>query len=431
MKKGVIAVLLLLVVVVIVSPAIVGKMAEDQVGENLNWAAAESGELKVTSDGFDRGWFSSEGQHRIELGDGQIRSAMLMTGDDADLPALVINTHIDHGLIPVTSMQREKGSLAPGLGSAVSTLRFESGGESFDVPGAIYSKVGLGGGLESSYLVDAGTQEMPEGTLTWEDTRIDFATNPGNRGIAFDGTVGSFIMEGDGEKVTIDGLTMKGEQSKTDYGLTIGDIDINVGKMSVEQGGTVMGSLNELRLTGDTSVSGDDVNSVAKLKVDVSNIPNVGDVSVIADMSLTDGNAKAFGQLEQRLDEMGNAADPMLVFGQAGEELQDLFASGFKFNIDQLDVTLPMGTVETVMHINIPESDRDSFVWTSLLLSAGATLDLKVPEALVTMASQMDPQVGMIIGMGYLKKNGDIYEMSAAFESGALTINGAPVPLPF
>lgn len=108
-----------------------------------------------------------------------------------------------------------------------------------------------------------------------------------------------------------------------------------------------------------------------------------------------------------------------------------MFASGFKFNIDQLDVTLPMGTVETVMHIDIPESDRDSFVWTSLLLSAGATLDLKVPEALVTMASQMDPQVGMIIGMGYLKKNGDTYEMSAAFESGALTINGAPVPLPF
>ena len=60
-----------------------------------------------------------------------------------------------------------------------------------------------------------------------------------------------------------------------------------------------------------------------------------------------------------------------------------------------------------------------------------ASLDIKVPEELVNMATQMNPQAGMVVGMGYLKKNGDIYEMSAAYKQGLLTINGAPVPIPF
>ncbi|MDH4057039.1 MAG: YdgA family protein, partial [Gammaproteobacteria bacterium] len=153
MKKSVIALILLAVLIIIVSPGIVGKLAENSVGENLNWAAEESGELVVTTTGFDRGWFVSEGQHRVELKDGSIRSLLSAAASDdgdATLPVLLINTRIDHGLVPITSMSREQGSLAPGLGSAVSTLSVEFGpGETIALPGTIYSKVGLGGGLES------------------------------------------------------------------------------------------------------------------------------------------------------------------------------------------------------------------------------------------------------------------------------------------
>ncbi|MDH3821997.1 MAG: YdgA family protein, partial [Gammaproteobacteria bacterium] len=89
MKKSVVAVLVLLAVVVLISPAIVGRLAEDSMGENLNWAANESGEVKVSSEKFTRGWFSSEGQHRIELRDGELLTAIqALSGpvDAADLP---------------------------------------------------------------------------------------------------------------------------------------------------------------------------------------------------------------------------------------------------------------------------------------------------------------------------------------------------------
>ena len=112
-KKSVLALILVAVFVIIVSPAIVGRLAEDRVGENLNWAAEESGELVVTSQGFDRGWFSSEGQHRVELGEGSIRAGMTPE-ESANIPVLLINTRIDHGLIPLSSLSRDKGSLAPG-----------------------------------------------------------------------------------------------------------------------------------------------------------------------------------------------------------------------------------------------------------------------------------------------------------------------------
>ena len=42
----------------------------------------------------------------------------------------------------------------------------------------------------------------------------------------------------------------------------------------------------------------------------------------------------------------------------------------------------------------------------------------------------MNPQAGAIVGMGYLKQNGDVYEMDAAYKKGLLTINGAPMPIP-
>ena len=67
MKKSFVFLLLALALVVIVSPGIVGKLAEQSMDENLDWAANESREFSVTALGFDRGWFSSDGRHRIEL----------------------------------------------------------------------------------------------------------------------------------------------------------------------------------------------------------------------------------------------------------------------------------------------------------------------------------------------------------------------------
>jgi len=66
------ALLLTLAVIVLVSPGIVGRLAEKSVEENLDFVASENDEIVVTTESFDRGWFTSEGRHRIELRDGAV-----------------------------------------------------------------------------------------------------------------------------------------------------------------------------------------------------------------------------------------------------------------------------------------------------------------------------------------------------------------------
>lgn len=431
MKKSIIALILLAVIIIIISPAIVGKFAEDSVGENLNWAARESGELVVSSEGFDRGWFSSEGQHRIELGDGQLRAALTTAAGDAEqMPVLLINTHIDHGLIPVSSMGREEGSLAPGLGSAVSTLAVELGDETIDLPGTIYSKVGMGGDLDSKYVLEPGTQAVDDGEVTWEATTINIASSAKTGDIEFAGDIGAMTFGDAQQVVAIDGLTLSGEQENTPYGFHVGDVDLTMGAMTVRSSGMEVGGMKGMSVKASSSV--DDGMAAAAMRMEMSGqtIPGIGDMSIIADMTFDSIDAAALGVLTARLETMGANQDPTMLMMEAQEDFKDLVAAGMNVDIEQLDVALPMGTVEVKMSLGIPESDRTTFQWTSLLLEAAMTLDIKVPEALVQLATSMDPQVGAIVGMGYLKKDGDMYIMDADFKKGLLTVNGAPIPIP-
>ena len=73
-------------IVVLLSPGIIGRIAEESVESNLQWAADESKGFVVTSERFDRGWFSSQGRHRIEIRDPGMRDALAtLAGRDPDL----------------------------------------------------------------------------------------------------------------------------------------------------------------------------------------------------------------------------------------------------------------------------------------------------------------------------------------------------------
>ena len=432
MKKSVIVLILAAVLIIIVSPGIVGKLAEQSVDENLNWAAAETGELVVTSEAYDRGWFSSEGRHRVALGDGQLRAAMAAANGDEDaLPALIIDTRIDHGLIPVSSMSRDEGSLAPGLGNAVSTLTVEYGdGETLALPGTIYSKVSLGGALDSRYVLEAGTQSVDDGVVSWEPTEIAVTSDAKSGDIAFNGNVGTLTFGGGEQQVTIDGLTFSGEQENTEYGFHVGTVQANMGAMSTTMGGQPIAGMKGMSLSAESSVDNGLTAADMRLEMNGQTIPGFGDVSVVMDIAFDSIDAAALGAVSRQLENPANTGDPGQMFASAENEFKDLVAGGFNIAFKQLDVALPMGTVETAMSFSLPESDRASFEWTSMLLNLAASADIKVPEALVQLATSMNPQAGAIVSMGYLKKNGDVYEMDADFEKGLLTVNGAPIPLP-
>ncbi len=115
---------------------------------------------------------------------------------------------------------------------------------------------------------------------------------------------------------------------------------------------------------------------------------------------------------------------------QLEADVRNLVAAGLEVHVDEATISLPQGLVESELHVSIGESDTDDFSWPQALLAIDATADLSIAEDLVRLAMAADPEVGGIIGMGFLRKNGDVYELRAEFKKGLLTVNGAPMPIP-
>ena len=434
MKKGVVVILVLLAAIVLVSPAIVGRLAEQSMDENLNWAASESGELSVTSEYFDRGWFSSAGQHRIELRDGQLKTAVQNVSGplpDEGMPVLLVNTRLDHGLIAVSSMSRDKGSLTPGLGSAVSTMQVElPDGAIIDLPGTIYSKVSLGGELQSNYVLEAGERSVDELSASWGDADIDITTNPSSGVVTFDGTLNGLSAGGDQGGMGLSGLAFAGEQRPTRYGVTVGDVNLSLEEVAFDGGYGQAMSFKDVSVDIRSELDGDKINGNGAVNLMASSVMGPGDMAFDMVFELEGADAASLGAVQRAINAMNSSSDPMADVQAIEGPAKDLLARGFTMNIPKYNLTLPQGTVSTQMSFTFSEEDPATFEWTTLLLSTDASVDVSLPAELVEMYAQGNPQAAMIIGGGYLVKRGDVYVTEARMRKGLLTVNGAPIPIP-
>ena len=159
MKRWLLALLVLAAVIVFVSPGIVGHLAERQMQQNAEWANQENADVALTTESFDRGWFSSVGRHRLSLSGTDLAAKMgTAVGDEA--PSIIFDTRVDHGILPFTSLSGDAGSLKPGLARTVSTMQLDPGdGELVPLPGKIFSEIGLSGEVRSVGQTDARLKE--------------------------------------------------------------------------------------------------------------------------------------------------------------------------------------------------------------------------------------------------------------------------------
>jgi uncharacterized protein YdgA (DUF945 family) len=430
-KKSFVFLLLALALVVIVSPGIVGKLAEQSMDENLDWAATESREVTITSQGFDRGWFSSAGQHRIELNHGDIRDALTALFEDSGytgMPALIIDTRIDHGLVPVTSMGREKGSLAPGLGSAVSTLHlaFENG-DRVELPGTIYSKVGLTGELQSNLVVEPGSFSNGPETLRWSAVDARIMMSAASSTVGFEGVIDELALAAPGDELTVGAITFAGEQAATPFGFSVGDANIRVGSIAYpsERGRMTSGPLT---ITSTASLDDDLVSGRTTLEFEAVPLGELGSSSIGVDIAITDVDAAALGRIADVLNDVDSYDSGDALRLAVEDDLRTLFARGFEARVQRLDIAMPPGTVSATLDMTVAPTDIDDFVMTALLLAVDARLDLSLPDALYDYALTIEPQIGAVVAMGFLRWEDNAYRMQAEFRNGLLTVNGAPMP---
>ena len=434
MRKSIVILLVIAAIVVLLSPGIIGRIAEESVESNLQWAAEENEGFAVTSLRFDRGWFSSEGRHRIDIRDPGVRAALAVLAsrepDEGD-PALIIDTHIDHGLIPVTSVGRAEGSLAPGLGRGVSTVSIEyPDGVTIPVPGTIYSKIGLDGVLSANYIVEPGTLEADGSTATWGETDIAFSTDQKADSFTVDGVIESLIVSDAGDTLRLGKTAFAGEQRPSRFGISVGDFEFGTDSVEVEETGAAVYALGPVALSGTSDIDGERVNGDFELSIEGLALPGYGESDLDVAMRFTGVDGAALGGMIRAMDGARDDASPQELQMLLGEDVARMLAAGLEIHVDQLDFDLPQGPVAAKMRFTVEASDAADFAISSLLLSLDAEADLAVSEAFVDYAMATNPDAGAIVGMGYLRKKGDIYELHAEYRKGLLTINGAPMPIP-
>ena len=81
--------------------------------------------------------------------------------------------------------------------------------------------------------------------------------------------------------------------------------------------------------------------------------------------------------------------------------------------------------------LELPSDNVDqSKPWSSLALQAKAAIDLEIDATLMDMAQAAEPNIGSLVALGYLRRDGDRYKLIAEVKNGQLVINGAPMSLP-
>jgi len=423
-NKGIVALLVVLALLVLVSPGIVGMLAEKSVDEQLEWAELENQDIVITAEQFDRGWFSSQGRHRIELresGSTDGIKLMLVPFFGHTTPALVVDTTLSHG--PVAMTGGKSGSLSPGLGKAVSTLSFESDdGKVFAVPGTVYSSIALNGDLTSNYIAEADSNEIG----AWGDIDISFGSKVSSGAYAYNGNIESVQLADNG--IALTKLVFNGDLAMSEFGFAVGDMALTLDLLAFDSGSAEAFSIGPVVFESSTSVNDDKLDSVSELNMIVGDLPGLGHVGLDTRFTLGDVDGAALQQLVQRSRGLPSNSSPEELLGAIEEELLGFLAAGVNLHFERLDIALPQGTIKSVMNFKFLENDKSDLVWSSLLLSLEADAKFEVPQLIADMAMLMSPQAGLV--ESFLVKNGDIYELEAAYKKGLLTVNGVPMALP-
>ena len=431
MKRWLVALLVLLALVILIAPGIVGRLAEDNMNREIDWVESENPGVDIRTETFERRWFTSEGRHRVVLTGGQFREIaekyQASTGHPAMI-SLIIDTQLDHGLIPLSSM-------TPGLASTVSTFQLDPGnGELVPLPGTLTSNVSLSGAAKSKLILEQGSHVVDDATVSWEGADLDLGFDQAGGTFSAHGTISPISIRSDDGDLDIGTISIDADQAKTAYGFNVGPVKMAAGAISANGNGSTV-TIGSITLDADSSIDDGRLNSVGSFQVSDVEVPGFGNVAVIMDISMNGFDAEALGAIATVLKDAQSQPDPAVafqaVYPEIENDLQKLVARGGEIRFNQFDVSLPQGNVSTRMTIEIPEGEQDDdFSWASVLLKSKAELNVRVPAALYEMAAMMNPQANSLVAMGMLVKDGDDYVMAAEYEQGLVNVNGAPMPIP-
>jgi uncharacterized protein YdgA (DUF945 family) len=428
-----------LAVLLLISPGIVGRMTERSLEDSIELARVESPEITISTERFERGWFSSVGRHRIELSDRSVFPELSNFVDQAGyagMPALILESRIDHGLVPLGSLNREDGSLEPGLAHLTSTVQLDPGsGELIDLPGRINSTIGLSGTTHADLLLEDGNWSDGDTRIDWKGAELKMVLDSTGVMTAADGFIDAIRFSAGSRKVESSRIDISMKQGKSDYDFMVGSMDVRSGGVSVsdELGNQVGFASMDVSVVSD--IVDDKVHGSSQIELAGILTPGFGTIDIAIDLSYSGFDAGSFVALYSALQVAaadGNPDDAFAaIYPAMDAELQQFLSAGGDIQINHLNLSLPLGDIETDFHFTLPETGPgDAFSWPGLLLKLKASINLQLPVSLFQMIETLQPEAGAAVAMGILVLDGNQYKMQLEYAQGLATINGLPMPIP-
>lgn len=316
----------------------------------------------------------------------------------------------------------------PGLGRAVSTARLEfANGEAVELPGTIYSTLGITGELQSKYVLEPGSQAADGGRLTWGAGEVNVTSDPFASDLVVLGKLGPLSFESAEETLQLGNIALSIDQDPSPFGFPVGNASLTVDRISVvtEDESLAIGPVSFMTAV---SVRQERVSGATRLRIDNAPLEQLGAADIVFEMRLEDADGMALGRVRRSLETAG--PDNLLARAQLEADVQRLLAAGLELHVDRLNVELPSGQIAVQSALKVAATDSAGVSWGSLLLGLDANFDVVLPADFVSLVTEWSPDATMLIGLGYLRRNGDSYEMRAGIKNGVLTINGAPMQIP-
>ena len=139
-------------------------------------------------------------------------------------------------------------------------------------------------------------------------------------------------------------------------------------------------------------MDGDRVNGDFSLGIEALDVPGYGESGFEVAMRFTGVDGAALGQMVQKLDDADDQADPQVIRALLQGELEAILAAGLELHVDRFDFDLPPGPVALKMRFTVPDSGKDEFDLTSLLMTLDAEADLTA-SAGRSAAKAMKPRI--------------------------------------
>ncbi|SIO95043.1 DUF945 family protein [Vibrio spartinae] len=386
-------------------PLVVGQIAERVFQDNIGNIDNQLVTAKVLN--YDRGYLSSHVQTEIQVTDPGLKAQM----QHDDLPtSWVLNSDVKHGLFSIDAVTQLDNQ--PDESLKIVTQTQLNGNTHFEIDSQVTHYQGTTWSITSTPMSLSGDVttlgeidyrlDVPSVQFSHADLQINLNNFYGNgqgkkekgfwvgsQTLQVDKTVmsdasglGDFILENVGYQNT---SSMDADRARYDTRQ-----QFNIAKISAQDG--VVEHLNVIFSMGQL-----DVDSLAKIAEILEHY---------ADITPADAQ-----NLQQALDQ--------------------LVAKGFSIALEQLDIGLAQGQIESKVDLKLP-ADMQSTPQDPLEVVKKLTghVESQVPKAVADAFPVLQQGVDELVTMKMMRENGDVYQMNATVQDGDLVFeSGKKVPL--